>query len=154
MNKPDWNSAPDWAIAWAVDKNRRGFFFENIPVVRGEIWSLVSERVEYSCLSSSSYGWEKSLELRPGLFDEPDVQDKAYGTDAVNNPSHYAQGGVECIDSIESSLSDEAFLGYLKGNVQKYLWRYEKKENPVQDLQKAKWYLDRLIEKESSRGEV
>lgn len=39
-------------------------------------------------------------------------------------------------------MSDEAFKGFLKGNVQKYLYMYEKKENPKQDLEKAKWYLE------------
>ena len=65
--------------------------------------------------------------------------------DPVNRPAHYASGGVECIEAIKASMSREAFLGYLKGNVQKYLWRYEKKANPVEDLKKARWYLDRLI---------
>ena len=66
--------------------------------------------------------------------------------DPVNHPAHYASGGgVECIEAIKASMSREAFLGYLKGNVQKYLWRYEKKANPVEDLKKARWYLDRLI---------
>ena len=70
-------------------------------------------------------------------FDEPD---------AVNNPDHYASGGIECIDAIEESMASYAFHGYLKGNCQKYLWRYEAKENPIQDLQKCRWYLDKLIE--------
>jgi hypothetical protein len=65
--------------------------------------------------------------------------------DSVNRPSHYASGGVECIEAIKASMSREAFLGYLKGNVQKYLWRYEKKANPPEDLKKARWYLERLI---------
>ena len=65
--------------------------------------------------------------------------------DSVNRPAHYASGGIECIEAIKASMSREAFLGYLKGNVQKYLWRYEKKANPVEDLKKARWYLDRLI---------
>lgn len=39
----------------------------------------------------------------------------------------------------------EAFLGYLKGNIQKYVWRYEKKINPVEDLKKARWYMSRLV---------
>ena len=43
-------------------------------------------------------------------------------------------------------MSEEAFRGYCKGNVQKYTWRYEDKENPKQDLQKAQWYLNRLIQ--------
>lgn len=68
--------------------------------------------------------------------------------DPVNSPSHYASGGIECIDAIKASMSHEAFLGYLKGNVQKYMWRYEKKVNPSEDLKKARWYLDKLIEEQ------
>ena len=64
--------------------------------------------------------------------------------DKVNKPAHY-QGTIECIDSIESSMSKEAFRGYLKGNIQKYIFRYEKK-NGVEDLKKAQWYLNKLIE--------
>lgn len=65
--------------------------------------------------------------------------------DLVNSPSHYASGHVECIDAIEASLTNEAFRGYLKGNIQKYIWRYEEKGNQLQDLRKAEWYLKRLI---------
>ena len=67
-------------------------------------------------------------------------------SDAVNHPSHYTGGDIECIDAIKASMTNEAFLGYLKGNTQKYLWRYEKKVAPVEDLEKAKWYLERLIQ--------
>lgn len=66
-------------------------------------------------------------------------------TDNVNNPSHYASGDIECIDAIKASMTKEAFLGYLKGNIQKYVWRYEKKINPVQDLKKARWYMERMV---------
>ena len=65
--------------------------------------------------------------------------------DAVNHPSHYCKGGVECIDAIRAAMSEEAFKGFLKGNVMKYVYRYESKEKPVQDLEKAQWYLSRLI---------
>lgn len=68
--------------------------------------------------------------------------------DDVNHPSHYDKGEIECIDAIESSMSKEAFCGYLKGNVQKYMWRYENKGG-VESLQKAKWYLNKLIEKQN-----
>lgn len=64
--------------------------------------------------------------------------------DKVNQPSHYAKGGVECIDAIESSMPKDAFLGYLKGNIQKYIWRYECKGG-LESLLKAQWYLNRLI---------
>ena len=65
--------------------------------------------------------------------------------DAVNHPSHYTGAGIECIEAIKASMTPDALAGYLKGNVQKYLWRYEKKVNPVKDLKKARWYLDYLI---------
>ena len=66
--------------------------------------------------------------------------------DPVNHPNHYASSGIECIEAIRASMTEEAFRGYLKGNVQKYLWRYEKKVAPAEDLKKASWYLTRLIE--------
>ena len=67
--------------------------------------------------------------------------------DMVNNPPHYNQDSIECIDAI-ASATGEGFQYYLQGNIMKYLWRYRYKNN-VQDLQKAKWYLDRLIQVQS-----
>ena len=64
--------------------------------------------------------------------------------DMVNKPPHYNQGGIECIDAIQASMTDDQFAAYCKGNVMKYLWRYEQK-NQEQDLRKAEWYLQRLI---------
>ena len=65
--------------------------------------------------------------------------------DMVNHPPHYTDGRVECIDAIQASMSDEAFEGFLKGQVMKYIWRYDKKGKPLEDLKKAEWYLQRLI---------
>ena len=59
------------------------------------------------------------------------------------NPSHYKQGGIECIEAIKAATG-EGFTGYVWGNVLKYLWRWPKKGG-VEDLKKARWYLDRLI---------
>jgi hypothetical protein len=66
--------------------------------------------------------------------------------DMVNSPPHYNSGGIECIQAIKASMSPEAYCGYLKGNTMKYLWRYEKKVLPLEDLKKAQWYLIKLIE--------
>ena len=68
-------------------------------------------------------------------------------SDAIN-PDHYKSGDIECIDAIKESMSSIAYKGYLKGNCMKYLWRYETKhlDNPQQDLEKAQWYLDKLLE--------
>ena len=71
--------------------------------------------------------------------------------DLVNNPPHYNQGGVECIEAIESMLSVEEFIGYLRGNSIKYRWRFRYK-NGLQDLEKAMWYekkLEILLRKEN-----
>ncbi len=65
--------------------------------------------------------------------------------DPVNKPSHYTAGGIECIDALEAALSTEEFIGFLKGNVIKYNWRSRHKGKPVEDTQKAEWYLKRLI---------
>lgn len=65
--------------------------------------------------------------------------------DVVNSPPHYKSGGIEAIEGIEASMAPEAYAGYLKGNIMKYMWRYERKGKPIEDLKKARWYLDRLI---------
>jgi hypothetical protein len=65
--------------------------------------------------------------------------------DNVNNPPHYKSGDIECIDAIKASMSKDAFLGYCKGNVQKYMWRYEHKGG-IESLKKAQWYLNKMIE--------
>lgn len=92
-------------------------------------------------------GLERALSSVPSIScltsSKPSTQPAEF--DPVQKPSHYNQGGIECIEAIKASMTDTDFRAYLKGNVEKYLWRYEKKQNPKQDLEKAKWYLERLI---------
>ena len=66
-------------------------------------------------------------------------------TDQVNSPAHYASSTIECIDYIESFLSREEYIGYLRGNIAKYMHRYRYK-NGIEDLEKANWYLGKLRE--------
>ena len=68
----------------------------------------------------------------------------AWAQDMVNSPPHYNQAGIECIDAIRAATGD-GYEYYLQGNIIKYLWRYRYK-NGVQDLEKAQWYLQKLIE--------
>jgi len=65
-------------------------------------------------------------------------------TDPVNHPAHYTQGGIECIDAIAAALG-AGFRPFLQGQVIKYLWRFEHK-NQAEDLRKAQWYLNKLID--------
>jgi hypothetical protein len=60
--------------------------------------------------------------------------------DPVNNPAHYKVGGIETIDFIEAKK-----LGYNLGNVVKYITRADHKDNKMEDLRKAQWYLTREI---------
>ena len=76
---------------------------------------------------------------------EREAKEAYAGVDMVNSPPHYNQTGIECIHAI-SAATDTGFKYYLQGNVMKYLWRFDYKDKPLEDLQKAKWYLDKLIE--------
>lgn len=66
-------------------------------------------------------------------------------SDAVNNPPHYNQGGIETIDGIRAALGG-GFVSYCRGNVLKYVWRCGKKGDAVEDLRKAAKYLEWAIE--------
>ena len=64
--------------------------------------------------------------------------------DAVQHPSHYTHGGIECIDAIRASMTADGFCDYCKGNIIKYIWRWRDKGG-VEDLRKASVYLGWLI---------
>ena len=66
-------------------------------------------------------------------------------TDNVNNPTHYTQGKIECIDCVESATTNKVGIeAFCVGNIVKYLFRYETK-NGLEDVRKAQWYLNKLI---------
>lgn len=65
--------------------------------------------------------------------------------DNINEPPHYGNGEIECIDYMKDNMDHMMFMGYLEGNAKKYMHRYRHKGKPVEDLEKAQWYLDRLI---------
>jgi hypothetical protein len=69
--------------------------------------------------------------------------------DLVNRPKHYTAhpSGVECIDVAEH-------FGFCLGNAIKYLWRADLKGDPIENLQKARWYIDREIFRRQSAKEA
>lgn len=89
----------------------------------------------------------------------PFVYDKAYFSfmfevdkpsdknefDTVNNPQHYTNGGIECIDAMIAAYGKEAVMHFCQCNAFKYQWRFDKK-NGVEDLKKAEWYNNKYIE--------
>lgn len=64
----------------------------------------------------------------------------------AQKPSHYQMAQMECIEAMKHMLNDEEFIGFLSGNVFKYLWRWRHK-NGLEDLKKAYDYLGRLVQK-------
>ena len=65
--------------------------------------------------------------------------------DMVEHPRHYTQGGIECIDALKAAtVGKRGIEAVCVANVIKYLWRYEEK-NGIEDVRKAKWYIERLL---------
>lgn len=75
----------------------------------------------------------------------PEERKRSIQRDNVNNPAHYGQGKIECIDYILDFLTYEEAVGYLRGNMTKYLHRWRDKGG-IEDLRKADWYLHKLLE--------
>ena len=69
------------------------------------------------------------------------------GYDMVDKPFHYNQAGIECIEAIRAATGT-CFEQYLQGNIIKYVWRYRYK-GKLQDLKKAQWYLEKLIDEKT-----
>ena len=66
--------------------------------------------------------------------------------DPVNHPQHYVQGGIECIDVIRAARGTDGCIQFCVGNAIKYLFRDAHKGRPLEDLQKAQWYINKAID--------
>ena len=87
---------------------------------------------------------EEEFTIEEIFKDFPSDDHEMFKEDMVNKPPHYNIGGIECIDAIMAATNQHK-EGYLQGNVMKYVWRYNYKGG-LEDLQKAEWYLKKLIE--------
>lgn len=82
-------------------------------------------------------------------MEERNIKTDAQTNDMVNQPPHYTNAGIECIDAMEEVAYHsgvDPFHGYLWLNAFKYLWRWPYK-NGIEDLKKCRWYVDKLISK-------
>ena len=98
---------------------------------------------------------EKNYEIIFGnKLDTKEEKAESKTEDMVNHPSHYTSGGVECIDAITSALSsyEDSVDSWLVGQVIKYLWRAPLKGKYEEDIEKAQFYLNRLVEKIDKNG--
>ena len=91
------------------------------------------------------YNWYKELDQASCENAQDSCCNKEPNVDMVNHPSHYTQGGIECIDALKAAtVSKTGIEAVCTANAIKYLWRYEEK-NGIEDVKKARWYIDRLI---------
>ncbi|ECJ9746337.1 DUF3310 domain-containing protein [Listeria monocytogenes] len=96
---------------------------------------------KYKSKQDSIPGWIYSDAIT--AFSSNGVSMKNENNDKVNNPAHYTAGGIETLDYIKAKVND--YPSYAAGNILKYVSRYEHK-NGVEDLKKAQFYLNDLIE--------
>lgn len=155
-DEKDFEGAPDWALYRAQVK------------INGNLLDAWEGRDNRYCYTLKSEGTDAKMEeyddggfinwgwaARPTIVAqrEPVTNATPVATnDVVNHPSHYTQGGIECIDAITAATVGKTGIeAVCVANVVKYLWRYEEK-NGLEDVKKARWYLERLIS-ELSEGE-
>lgn len=87
--------------------------------------------------------------LKPATEKKPLPPAESAAHDPVNNPKHYTdhKSGVECIQIAEH-------MNFCLGNALKYIWRADLKGNAIEDLEKARWYLNREIERRKKSQEA
>lgn len=67
-------------------------------------------------------------------------------TEIIISPPHYTQGNIECIDAIRAAMSAEEYKGFLRGNIIKYFWRINLKGEAIDNVSKAIYYSNKLLE--------
>lgn len=72
-------------------------------------------------------------------------KDPDFYNDNVNHPSHYTQGNIECFDAMLESFGPQAVKEHCLLCAFKYIWRHNEKGNRLQDIRKARWYIDKYI---------
>lgn len=101
---------------------------------------------DWDALRDKSTGRDNKFQVQ--WLDEEDVPNEhpVFGKpDMVESPAHYNNGSIECIEAIEAMLTKDEYIGYLRGNALKYMWRFRYKKKPFEDLRKARWYEERLL---------
>ena len=106
------------------------------------LYSHLMDDFEWDYITSSSN--DDIITLMDHQFD---AFQKEQADDMVNSPKHYTQGKMEAIDVIEDAIrhAPDPVVGMLQAQVLKYTLRCWHKGKPEQDLEKAQWYLKRLI---------
>ena len=110
-------------------------------------------QLEIQCFEECYNNAEKFKEVRDELGKINQTAESKVLNDMVNHPQHYRTGKIECIDCISAIVNQyDGEQAYDAGQVVKYLYRAPTKQNFMQDLKKAQWYLNRLIKTASKQN--
>lgn len=107
------------------------------------IWAYEDADMGRVRLNAKLMGYEV-IDDTPTIAETAAKRSEDAKPDPVNRPAHYTSGGIECIDAMQAAFGAEVVKGFCLCNAFKYLWRHRNK-NGVEDLKKARWYLNRLI---------
>lgn len=107
------------------------------------IWAYEDADMGRVRLNAKLMGYEV-IDDTPTIAETAAKRSEDAKPDPVNRPAHYTSGGIECIDAMQAAFGAEVVKGFFLCNAFKYLWRHRNK-NGVEDLKKARWYLNRLI---------
>lgn len=107
------------------------------------IWAYEDADMGHVRLNAKLMGYEV-IDDTPTIAETAAKRSEDAKPDPVNRPAHYTSGGIECIDAMQAAFGAEVVKGFCLCNAFKYLWRHRNK-NGVEDLKKARWYLNRLI---------
>lgn len=155
-SEKDFEGAPDW-VSMIMEFDGQTIFEEHVTPLIGisrfsikgdksvEVWSvdtipggtIIAQREPVTGINDDR--------LLVSLNDLPLVSEKYPEHDNINHPLRYTKGDIECIDAIKAATVGKTGIeAVCVANVVKYLWRYEEK-NGLEDVKKARWYLERLI---------
>lgn len=113
--------------------------------LRESYWSVHKNQTVVFLKENNNLTFGNLIEAQSRYTNVTIIEYNANQNDPVNNPTHYTQGERETIENIRDTMSSEGYQGYCVGNVLKYLARYKFK-NGVEDVKKAKKYIEFLIE--------
>ena len=103
-------------------------------------------------LSEIAENLYREAETVPVVTERDETEQSETEHDAVNSPSHYCQGGIECIEALKAATVNlKGIEAVCTANAIKYLWRWKEK-NGTEDLKKSIWYIKRLIQEVSENG--
>lgn len=139
------------------NKSCHTFYYDD----KSEEYKLAEPYVYYEKLYRYDDKLEKFVEIeKPNWYYEALAAIKKVAekeeekVDNVNHPKHYEGScSIECIDAMRFALGDEGLAYFCAGNAFKYLWRYKFK-NGQEDLDKAGWYRDRLLDLRYANQEI